>query len=79
MFERQVAEWQPAFAGLAVNGADDRWPGGPEVLIEAATHPDVDIVVNAVVGAAGLDATLGRTPGREAGCAGEQGKPGHGR
>jgi 1-deoxy-D-xylulose-5-phosphate reductoisomerase len=26
--------------------------------VEAATHPDVDIVVNAVVGAAGLEATL---------------------
>ena len=26
--------------------------------MEAATRPDVDIVVNAVVGAAGLDATL---------------------
>jgi 1-deoxy-D-xylulose-5-phosphate reductoisomerase len=31
---------------------------GPEVLVEAATHPDVGIVVNAVVGAAGLPATL---------------------
>ena len=57
-FERQVAEWRPAFAGLALPGADERWPCGPEVLVEAATHPDVDIVVNAVVGAAGLDATL---------------------
>ena len=28
------------------------------MLVEAATRPDVDIVVNAVVGAAGLDATL---------------------
>jgi len=34
---------------------DDR---GPACLVEAATHPDVDIVVNAVVGAAGLEATL---------------------
>src|SRR5690349_11345863 len=31
---------------------------GREALIEAATHPDVDIVLNAVVGAAGLEATL---------------------
>ncbi|HEX9727060.1 MAG TPA: 1-deoxy-D-xylulose-5-phosphate reductoisomerase [Gemmatimonadales bacterium] len=31
---------------------------GPDVLIEAATHPDAQIVINAVVGAAGLDATL---------------------
>lgn len=31
---------------------------GAECLVEAATHPDVRIVVNAVVGAAGLRATL---------------------
>ena len=48
-----------AAGGAAANGAAGReLPTGPEVLIEAATHPDVDIVVNAVVGAAGLDATL---------------------
>jgi 1-deoxy-D-xylulose-5-phosphate reductoisomerase len=56
--EAQVAEWRPAFAGLATVGRDDRWPSGPQVLVEAATHPDADIVVNAVVGAAGLDATI---------------------
>jgi 1-deoxy-D-xylulose-5-phosphate reductoisomerase len=56
--EAQVAEWRPAFAGLAAVARDDRWPSGPEVLVEAATHPDADIVVNAVVGAAGLDATI---------------------
>jgi 1-deoxy-D-xylulose-5-phosphate reductoisomerase len=54
----QVAEWRPAFAGLAAGNGACRLPTGPEVLIEAATLPDVDIVVNAVVGAAGLDATL---------------------
>jgi 1-deoxy-D-xylulose-5-phosphate reductoisomerase len=57
-FERQLAEWRPAFAGSAAAGKGDDWPSGPEVLVEAATRPDVDIVVNAVVGAAGLDATL---------------------
>jgi 1-deoxy-D-xylulose-5-phosphate reductoisomerase len=57
-FERQLAEWRPAFAGCAVPGSGDPWPSGPEVLVEAATRPDVDIVVNAVVGSAGLDATL---------------------
>jgi 1-deoxy-D-xylulose-5-phosphate reductoisomerase len=31
---------------------------GRAALIEAAVHPDVDIVINAVVGAAGLEATL---------------------
>ena len=57
-FAAQVAEWQPTYAGLAGAAEDARWPSGPEVLVEAATHPDADIVVNAVVGAAGLDATL---------------------
>src|SRR5207244_12743835 len=31
---------------------------GARGLVEAATHPDVQIVVNAIVGAAGLEATL---------------------
>ncbi len=48
---RQVAEYRPALSGLV----GER---GPQLLVEAATHPDVDIVINAVVGAAGLDATL---------------------
>jgi 1-deoxy-D-xylulose-5-phosphate reductoisomerase len=38
--------------------AGTRMPQGPSCLIEAATLPEADIVVNAVVGAAGLDATL---------------------
>ncbi len=48
---RQVAQWQPAYSALVSKT-------GPEALVEAATHPDVDIVLNAVVGSAGLDATL---------------------
>ena len=54
----QIAEWQPAFAGLA-NGAkvNGLWRGRG-CLLEAATHPDVHTVVNAVVGFAGLEATL---------------------
>jgi 1-deoxy-D-xylulose-5-phosphate reductoisomerase len=60
--DAQIAEWRPAYAGLAradaaPNGGPPL-PVGPGVLVEAATHPDADIVVNAVVGAAGLDATL---------------------
>ena len=34
------------------------FPGGPECLVEAATRDDAAIVINAVVGAAGLPATL---------------------
>ena len=43
----QARTWNPAFTGL-----------GAAALVEAALRPDVDIVLNAVVGAAGLDATL---------------------
>ncbi|HEY7684391.1 MAG TPA: 1-deoxy-D-xylulose-5-phosphate reductoisomerase [Gemmatimonadales bacterium] len=48
---RQAAEWSPRLTGLVRER-------GPELLVEAATHPSADIVLNAVVGAAGLDATL---------------------
>jgi 1-deoxy-D-xylulose-5-phosphate reductoisomerase len=59
----QAAEFRPAFAGLADGLTGEQTDGqfdrcGPECLVEAATRPDVDIVVNAVVGFAGLDATL---------------------
>ncbi|HSM18674.1 MAG TPA: 1-deoxy-D-xylulose-5-phosphate reductoisomerase [Gemmatimonadales bacterium] len=57
LLEGQVREWKPAFAGLVQENGPNG-PARPEVLIEAATRPDVDIVVNAVVGAVGLDATL---------------------
>jgi 1-deoxy-D-xylulose-5-phosphate reductoisomerase len=60
LLTRQVTEFRPAFAGLAAPGdrADGGMARGPSCLIEAATRPDVDIVLNAVVGFAGLDATL---------------------
>ncbi len=54
----QVAEWQPAYAGLVNGNGDSRFHQGSDALVEAATRDDVDIVVNAVVGAVGLDATL---------------------
>lgn len=54
----QVREWRPAFAGVVNGGGDHPFARGPEALVEAATREDVEIVVNAVVGAAGLDATL---------------------
>jgi len=56
----QVERWNPAFVGLVSGAAAENpaWQSGPECLIEAATRDDVDIVLNAVVGAAGLPATL---------------------
>ena len=51
----------PSFIGLvSPNGAPvpTGWRSGTAALVEAAQHPDADIVLNAVVGAAGLEATL---------------------
>ena len=49
--DRQVAAFRPSLHGLVSEC-------GASLLVEAATHPDAQIVINAVVGAAGLDATL---------------------
>jgi 1-deoxy-D-xylulose-5-phosphate reductoisomerase len=51
LLAEQVAEWHPAFSGSVREC-------GPQCLVEAASRPDVEIVVNAVVGFAGLEATL---------------------
>ena len=56
--DEQVAEWRPRFAGLVNGTSANGVTIGRGCLIEAATHPEVDIVVNAVVGFAGLEATL---------------------
>jgi 1-deoxy-D-xylulose-5-phosphate reductoisomerase len=60
LLAEQAAELRPEMVGLVTNGhgAHDGWMTGPECLTAAATHDGVDIVINAVVGAAGLDATL---------------------
>ena len=56
----QAAAFRPAFVGLVrgAEGAGGGWRGGAECLVEAATHPDAAIVLNGIVGAAGLEATL---------------------
>jgi 1-deoxy-D-xylulose-5-phosphate reductoisomerase len=56
----QVERYQPSFVGIVKNGSEPHpgWRMGAECLVEAAGRADVDIVLNAVVGAAGLDATL---------------------
>src|SRR5213594_2175862 len=59
LLERQVAEWKPGYVGLVNGGSREQGAGsGASCLVEAATRPDVDIVVNGIVGAAGLEATL---------------------
>ena len=71
LLKEQVAAFNPTFVGLVESNGHRTSRGehrtsdsghqtsiGRECLIEAATRADVDIVLNAVVGAAGLDATL---------------------
>jgi 1-deoxy-D-xylulose-5-phosphate reductoisomerase len=60
LLDEQVSRFSPRFVGLVNNGAREGsgWHTGQDCLVEAATREDVDIVLNAVVGAAGLDATL---------------------
>lgn len=59
LLSEQAAHFAPSFIGC-VDSDDPRaeWSSGAACLTAAATRPDVDIVLNAVVGAAGLDATL---------------------
>ncbi len=60
LLAEQVAQFAPAFVGLVGgNGTTPSdWRCGAECLVAAATRDDVRVVLNAVVGAAGLDATL---------------------
>ncbi|MEQ9569472.1 MAG: 1-deoxy-D-xylulose-5-phosphate reductoisomerase [Longimicrobiales bacterium] len=64
-----VDEFRPDTAVVADDGAfaacggpgrrgDTEWRGGARAVAELAAGDDVDVVVNALVGAAGLDATL---------------------
>ena len=62
LLEEQVRAFQPGYVGLVRSGSvpHSGWcqGTGDACLVEAATRSDVDIVLNAVVGAAGLAATL---------------------
>jgi 1-deoxy-D-xylulose-5-phosphate reductoisomerase len=60
LLREQVSRFSPSFVGM-VEGAssgDNAWKSGSDALVAAATRDDVEIVLNAIVGAAGLDATL---------------------
>jgi len=63
LLKSQAAAVGARFVGLVGGSADscdqsERRCVGQSCLVEAATQPDVEIVVNAIVGAAGLEATL---------------------
>jgi 1-deoxy-D-xylulose-5-phosphate reductoisomerase len=60
LLRQQARDFSPTFVGMVESnaGCDDAWKSGTGALVDAATRDDVDIVINAIVGAAGLDATL---------------------
>jgi 1-deoxy-D-xylulose-5-phosphate reductoisomerase len=65
LLKEQAHRFTPAFVGMVETGAEagESWRSGTDALIEAATRSDVDIVINAVVGVAGLEATLAALEG----------------
>ena len=63
--EAQVSEFRPKKAVICDSSLElpkaneaTRWESGIESIVEAAADPDVDIVLNALVGAVGLRPTL---------------------
>src|ERR671922_3119848 len=74
LLEEQAREFQPSFVGIVQNGAEDHkdWRHGPACLIEAATRDDAAIVLNAVVGAAGVGATPSGLSPRPRGALGDK-------
>jgi 1-deoxy-D-xylulose-5-phosphate reductoisomerase len=60
LLKEQARQFSPSFVGMVESSADadGEWKIGTDALVAAATRDDVDIVLNAIVGAAGLDATL---------------------
>ena len=60
LLREQARQFSPTFVGMveSQSDADGEWKSGTNALVTAATRSDVDIVLNAIVGAAGLDATL---------------------
>ena len=60
LLREQENKFNPSFVGIVNPGdiSSNGWRVGPECLVEAATRSDAAIVLNAIVGAAGLDATI---------------------
>ena len=60
LLAEQEDAFSPAYVGLVNSGESGRpnWRSGVQCLVDASTLAGTDIVLNAIVGAAGLDATL---------------------
>ena len=65
LLREQARQFSPTFVGMveSQSDADGEWKSGTNALVTAATRSDVDIVLNAIVGVAGLDATLAALEG----------------
>jgi 1-deoxy-D-xylulose-5-phosphate reductoisomerase len=65
LLREQALKFSPSFVGMVEpqTDGDDDWQSGTDSLVAAATRNDVDIVLNAIVGVAGLDATLAALEG----------------
>ena len=65
LLREQARKFSPSFVGMVEtqSDADGDWKSGTAALVAAATRDDVDIVLNAIVGVAGLDATLAALEG----------------
>jgi 1-deoxy-D-xylulose-5-phosphate reductoisomerase len=65
LLKEQAQKFSPSFVGLVDSPSTEEndWRCGTDCLVEAASRDDVDIVLNAIVGAAGLDATLAALEG----------------
>jgi 1-deoxy-D-xylulose-5-phosphate reductoisomerase len=61
LLAEQAERFSPEFVGLVQSGEDathEGWACGDRCLVEAATRDGAQIVINSVVGAVGLDATI---------------------
>ena len=61
LLAEQATRFAPEFVGLVQSGQDaspEGWACGERCLVDAATRDGVQVVINSVVGAAGLDATI---------------------
>lgn len=54
----QVDEFAPSLAVLARDDGSGRFATGDQALLDVATHPDADVIVNALVGSRGLVPTV---------------------
>ncbi|MFC2059167.1 1-deoxy-D-xylulose-5-phosphate reductoisomerase, partial [Chloroflexota bacterium] len=67
LLKQQVDEFKPGLVSIEADGGGETWPGVEYLpLEEIAAHPDVDLIVIATAGKAGLGPTLAAIGARKA-------------